>query len=116
MNAARPDLDDALAMQHDRLRSTTTVRLARVAALLGAAAMLIVIGGFYVFREHLTTGGADWLYVLLLACPLIHLFGYGAKPQGDGTAPRSAKPAHPHAEDAPGASTHQGRPTSLESQ
>jgi hypothetical protein len=35
--------------------------------------MVIVIGGFYVFREHLAPGGTAWLYLLLLACPLIHL-------------------------------------------
>jgi hypothetical protein len=44
---------------------------------LGAVAMMVVIGGFYFFREHLTPGGTAWLYLLLLACPLIHLWAHG---------------------------------------
>ncbi len=44
--------------------------------------MVIVIGGFYVFREHLAPGGTAWLYLLLLACPVIHLCAQGGSSGG----------------------------------
>lgn len=58
-------------------RHVPASRLARVVPALGAVAMMIVIGGFYVFREHLAPGGTAWLYLLLLACPMIHLCAQG---------------------------------------
>ena len=57
-------------------------RSAWIVATLGAVAMVMVIGGFYVFREHLAPGGTAWLYLLLLACPLIHLCAHGGSSGG----------------------------------
>jgi hypothetical protein len=43
-------------------------------ALLTAA----LIGGFYLLREHWSHVAGNWIYLLLLACPLMHLFhGHG---------------------------------------
>ena len=61
-------------------------RSAWIVATLGAVAMVMVIGGFYVFREHLAPGGTAWLYLLLLACPLIHLCAYGGSTGGTSEA------------------------------
>ena len=63
-----------------------------------AAAMLLLIAGFYLLREHWGHLGGFWVYLLLLACPLMHLMhGHGGHAnhshhdaQGGGT--RSSKP------------------------
>ena len=40
--------------------------------------MLLLIGGFYLLREHWGHVVGLWPYLLLLACPLMHLFhGHG---------------------------------------
>ena len=39
-----------------------------------ALGMMAVIGGFYLLREHWSHVGGNWIYLLLLACPLMHLF------------------------------------------
>nr|WP_066342471.1 DUF2933 domain-containing protein [Azohydromonas lata] len=40
--------------------------------------MLLLIGGFYLLREHWGHVAGLWPYLLLLACPLMHLFhGHG---------------------------------------
>lgn len=39
--------------------------------------MLVLIGAFYVLREHWEHVSGRWAYLLLLACPLVHLFGHG---------------------------------------
>ena len=40
--------------------------------------MLLLIGGFYLLREHWGHVTGLWPYLLLLACPLMHLFhGHG---------------------------------------
>ncbi|WP_205833110.1 DUF2933 domain-containing protein [Azohydromonas caseinilytica] len=40
--------------------------------------MLLLIGGFYLLREHWGHVAGYWPYLLLLACPLMHLFhGHG---------------------------------------
>jgi len=44
------------------------------------AALLVValVGGFYLLREHWDHVAGNWVYLLLLACPLMHLFhGHG---------------------------------------
>lgn len=65
-------------------RSPGAGRPLRVALLMVAA-----IGGFYLLREHWNHLAGSWIYVLLLACPLMHLFhgghgghgGHGAPPK-----------------------------------
>ncbi len=43
-----------------------------------ALLMLALVGGFYLLREHWNPIGGNWVVVLLLACPLMHLFhGHG---------------------------------------
>lgn len=43
-----------------------------------ALLMLALIGGFYLLREHWSHVAGNWIYLLLLACPLMHLFhGHG---------------------------------------
>jgi hypothetical protein len=46
--------------------------------LLVAAAMTVLIGVFYLLREHWGHVAGYWPYLLLLACPMMHLFhGHG---------------------------------------
>ncbi len=47
-------------------------------ALKGALSMVAVILGFYLLREHWSHVTGNWTYLLLLACPLMHLLhGHG---------------------------------------
>lgn len=39
-----------------------------------ALAMVGLIGAFYLLREHWNHVAGGWPYLLLLACPLMHLF------------------------------------------
>ena len=39
-----------------------------------AAAMTALIGAFYLLREHWSHVVGSWPYLLLLACPVMHLF------------------------------------------
>lgn len=39
--------------------------------------MLTVIVLFFALREHWGHVAGMWVYLLLLACPLMHLFGHG---------------------------------------
>jgi hypothetical protein len=57
-----------------------------------ALLMVALIGGFYLLREHWSHVAGNWIYLLLLACPLMHLLhghgGHGedrsaARPRGD---------------------------------
>lgn len=43
----------------------------------GAAIMVAVIAGFYVLREHWGHALGIAPYLLLLACPLMHVFMHG---------------------------------------
>ena len=52
-----------------------------------ALLMIAAIGVFYLLREHWDHVAGNWIYLLLLACPLMHLFhghgghrGHGARP------------------------------------
>jgi uncharacterized membrane protein len=38
--------------------------------------MLLAIGLFYLVREHFGHISANWPYLILLACPLMHVFGH----------------------------------------
>ena len=43
-----------------------------------ALLMVALVGGFYLLREHWDPVAGNWVYLLLLACPLMHLFhGHG---------------------------------------
>lgn len=43
-----------------------------------ALLMVALIAGFYLLREHWNHVAGSWPYLLLLACPLMHLFhGHG---------------------------------------
>ena len=43
-----------------------------------ALTMVALIGGFYLLREHWDHIGGQWVYLLLLVCPLMHMFhGHG---------------------------------------
>ena len=56
-----------------------------------ALLMVAVIGGFFLLREHWDHVAGNWVYLLLLACPLMHLFhGHGG--HGDHAKPND-KPA-----------------------
>ena len=54
-----------------------------------ALMMVAAVGGFYLLREHWNHIAGNWIYLLLLACPLMHLFhGHG----GHGGHGRQASP------------------------
>lgn len=57
-----------------------------------ALLMVAIVAGFYWLREHWDHVTGNWVYLLLLACPLMHLFhGHGGH-GGDGSpAPQSHK-------------------------
>jgi len=43
-----------------------------------AMLMVALVGGFYLLQEHWNHVAGNWAYLLLLACPLMHLFhGHG---------------------------------------
>lgn len=68
---------------------------ARVALLMVAA-----IGGFYLLREHWNHVAGNWIYLLLLACPLMHLFhGHGGHGGHGGRAQPSAQDDPPDPRD-----------------
>lgn len=74
MSAIHPHDD---ASHPPRLSPGSSKRL----ALLAVAA----VGGFYLLREHWDHLGGAWIYLLLLACPLMHLFhGHGGHGHGSG--------------------------------
>lgn len=39
--------------------------------------MLLAIGLFYLAREHFSHIAGNWPYLILLMCPLMHVFGHG---------------------------------------
>ncbi|MCW5641470.1 DUF2933 domain-containing protein [Comamonadaceae bacterium G21597-S1] len=56
--------------------------------------MVALVGGFYLLREHWDHVAGNWIYLLLLACPLMHLFhGHGGHGGHGGRASSTAKPA-----------------------
>jgi hypothetical protein len=43
-----------------------------------ALLMVALVGGFFLLREHWDHVAGNWIYLLLLACPVMHLFhGHG---------------------------------------
>lgn len=55
----------------------------------GAALLMVaLIAGFYLLREHWNHVAGTWPYLLLLACPLMHLFhGHGGHGKHDSHRP-----------------------------
>jgi hypothetical protein len=48
-----------------------------------ALLMVALVGGFYLLREHWDHVVGNWIYLLLLACPLMHLLhGHGGHGHG----------------------------------
>ncbi len=62
---------------HDQLSNTRhSIGLSR--SVKTALLMVALVGGFYLLREHWDHVAGNWIYLLLLACPLMHLFhGHG---------------------------------------
>jgi hypothetical protein len=58
-----------------------------------ALLMVALVGGFYLLREHWNHVAGNWIYLLLLACPLMHLFlGHGGHGGHGGYGGQSAGP------------------------
>lgn len=82
-------------MSNDHLHAPATssgpARPAR--ALWVAPAMTALIGAFFLLREHWGHVAGYWPYLLLLACPVMHLFhghgGHGHRGRRDAGAGRS---------------------------
>lgn len=63
--------------RHDRPSSTSDTPLQRRSQAI-ALVMFALIGGFYLLREHWGHVAGYFPYLLLLACPVMHLFhGHG---------------------------------------
>ena len=63
---------------HDHPPGSTTGGHAMGRSVKVALLMVAVIGAFYLLREHWDHVAGNWIYILLLACPLMHLFhGHG---------------------------------------
>lgn len=67
-----------------------------------AVGMLALILAFYLIREHWTHLSGWWLYLLLLACPLLHVVGHGShgndgpsQGRGDGERPEGPPASRP---------------------
>lgn len=64
-------------------------------AVRGAIVMATLIGIFFLLREHWAHLAGSWVYLLLLACPLMHLFHHGHGGHGDrqdhGSSPPEVK-------------------------
>jgi hypothetical protein len=63
--------------RHDHL--PTTPKTDGLSPPLKAALLMVaLVGGFYLLREHWNHVAGNWIYLLLLACPVMHLFhGHG---------------------------------------
>lgn len=80
---------------HHEHESASPVESRMGGALKVALLMVAVIAGFYLLREHWSHVTGNWIYLLLLACPLMHLFhghgghgGHGGH-DGQGSGPRN---------------------------
>ena len=70
---------------HDALTSESPELPHRRPRAWGAALLMVaLIAGFYLLREHWNHAAGAWPYLLLLACPLMHLFhGHGGHGKHD---------------------------------
>lgn len=79
-------------MSHDHVHQSLTApapsRPAR--AFWVAIAMTALIGAFFLLREHWGHVAGYWPYLLLLACPVMHLFHGGHGHHGHRDANRDA--------------------------
>ena len=67
-----------MATEYLHHRSSTSESGKPARALWIAAAMTALIGAFFLLREHWGHVAGYWPYLLLLACPVMHLFhGHG---------------------------------------
>ncbi len=41
------------------------------------AIFFFVVGGYFLIKEHGAHIGANWIWLILLACPLMHVFMHG---------------------------------------
>ena len=53
-----------------------------------ALAMVAMVGVFYLLRDQWSPVADNWIYLLLLACPLMHLF-HGKGRHGEPASPPS---------------------------
>ncbi|GAB4560637.1 MAG: DUF2933 domain-containing protein [Rhizobacter sp.] len=54
--------------------------------------MAALIGLFFLLREHWSHVAGYWSYLILLACPLMHLFhGHGKHHHHEATPPESTE-------------------------
>jgi hypothetical protein len=68
MSTTHPDHGPATRELHGLSRPLKTALL-----------MIALVGGFFLLREHWNHVAGNWVYLLLLACPLMHLFhGHGS--------------------------------------
>jgi hypothetical protein len=59
-----------------------------------ALMMVALVVGFYLLREHWDHVAGNWIYLLLLACPVMHLFhGHGGHGRHGSHATSTTKPA-----------------------
>lgn len=62
-----------------------------------ACAMLTLIALFFLLREHWDHVAGKWPYLLLLACPLTHVFMHGQHGHaGRDHTPSTPSPTDPH--------------------
>ena len=58
-----------------------------------ALLMIGLVGGFYLLREHWNHLAGNWVYLLLLACPLMHVFMHrGHHSHQHGATPETKQP------------------------
>ncbi|MDE2402979.1 MAG: DUF2933 domain-containing protein [Burkholderiales bacterium] len=69
--------------QHEHGKGPESTTFSFVKRPMGVAvAMLVLIAAFYVLREHWQHVAGSWPYLLLLACPLMHVFMHHGHGQG----------------------------------
>lgn len=70
---------------HDAMTAESPEPPQRVPRAWGAALLMVaLIAGFYLLHEHWNHVAGSWPYLLLLACPLIHmLHGHGGHGKHD---------------------------------
>jgi hypothetical protein len=70
--------EDPMTTTHPEQAADSSRRYRMRTSLKTASLMVATIGGFYLLREHWNHVTGYWVYLLLLACPLMHLFhGHG---------------------------------------
>jgi hypothetical protein len=71
--------EDPMTTTHPEQAAGSSYRHHMGTSLKTALLMVATIAGFYLLREHSSHVTGNWVYLLLLACPLMHLFhGHGA--------------------------------------